>query len=97
MGGLIARSGHVQAYPAIRVDLRKQTADRADIVPANTNTPPKRMRGLGDLIAAGTKAIGIQPCGGCRKRQAALNRMVPFGKKESHGSEPKEHQPPTEH
>jgi hypothetical protein len=46
---------------------------------------PPKMRGLGDVIAAGTKAIGIQPCGGCKERQEALNKMVPFG-----NSEPKQ-------
>ena len=33
--------------------------------------------GLGDAIAAGTKAIGIQPCAPCQRRQAMLNRAVP--------------------
>lgn len=28
---------------------------------------------LGDRIAAATKAVGIKPCGGCKKRQAWLN------------------------
>jgi len=37
------------------------------------------MRGMGDLIALGTRAIGIKPCGGCKKRQVALNRALPFG------------------
>ena len=78
---------------------RKQ---RQPIQPQNRTPQTKeqqanRIRGLGDLIAAGTRAVGIRQCGGCKKRQAALNQMVPFGKKESHGSEPKEHQPPTEH
>lgn len=39
----------------------------------------RRLRGLGDLVAAATKAVGIKPCGGCQKRREALNRMVPFG------------------
>lgn len=34
--------------------------------------------GLGDVIASATKAVGIKPCGGCQKRQAALNKLVPF-------------------
>ena len=38
----------------------------------------KPWRGLGDVIASATKAIGIKPCGGCSKRQAALNKLVPF-------------------
>jgi len=37
------------------------------------------MTGLGDAIARVTMAVGIKPCGGCKKRQAALNRLVPFG------------------
>lgn len=39
----------------------------------------RESRGLGDTIAKLTKAVGIKPCGGCRKRQAALNAVVPYG------------------
>jgi len=35
-------------------------------------------RGLGDTIAKATKAVGIKPCGGCKKRQAALNKIFPY-------------------
>lgn len=35
-------------------------------------------RGLGDTIAKMTKAVGIKPCGGCKKRQAILNKAVPY-------------------
>lgn len=38
------------------------------------------LRGLGDVVAAVTSAVGITPCGGCKQRQEALNRAVPFGK-----------------
>jgi hypothetical protein len=34
--------------------------------------------GLGDVVAAATKAIGIKPCGGCQRRREALNKLVPF-------------------
>ena len=37
-----------------------------------------RSTGLGDTIAKATKAVGIKPCGGCKKRQAALNKIVPY-------------------
>lgn len=37
------------------------------------------MKGLGDLVAAITSAVGIKPCGGCKGRQETLNRAVPFG------------------
>jgi hypothetical protein len=33
--------------------------------------------GLGDTVAAVTTAAGIKPCGGCKKRQAALNKATP--------------------
>jgi hypothetical protein len=34
--------------------------------------------GLGDVIKRATYAIGIQPCGGCQKRAAALNNWMTF-------------------
>jgi hypothetical protein len=40
------------------------------------------MRGLGDAVAMVTTVIGIQPCVGCKERQAILNKLVPFGTKE---------------
>jgi hypothetical protein len=43
------------------------------------DAPANKLRGLGDVIAAATKAVGIKPCEPCRKRQEALNRLVPFG------------------
>jgi len=37
--------------------------------------------GLGDVVAAATKAVGIKPCGGCQERREALNKLLPFGDK----------------
>ena len=34
--------------------------------------------GLGDAIKHVTYAFGIQPCGGCERRAAALNRWFVF-------------------
>jgi hypothetical protein len=45
-----------------------------------------RLRGLGDVIAAATSAIGISPCAGCKERQEALNKLVPFENKETNGN-----------
>jgi len=42
----------------------------------------KRSRGLGDTIAKATKAVGIKPCGGCKKRQEWLNKKVPYKNKQ---------------
>lgn len=36
------------------------------------------VRGMGDIIAAATTAIGIKPCGGCKERQAKLNQLFPL-------------------
>lgn len=47
-------------------------------------------RGLGDTLARVIKAITfgkVSPCGGCAKRQEALNRLVPYKKGEPHATE----------
>jgi hypothetical protein len=32
--------------------------------------------GFGDVIARATRAVGIQPCGGCKARQQWLNQRL---------------------
>lgn len=55
----------------------------------DTAHPPHRVRlpgfintdeeiGLGDVVKSITYAVGIQPCGGCERRRAALNRWMVF-------------------
>ena len=39
---------------------------------------PVKSRGVGDTIAKVTKAVGIRPCGGCKKRQQWLNEALPY-------------------
>ena len=39
--------------------------------------------GLGDVIKRTTSYFGIQPCGGCGRRTAALNRWVVFTNRQS--------------
>jgi hypothetical protein len=34
--------------------------------------------GLGDVIKRATSYLGVQPCGGCKRRAAALNRWMVF-------------------
>jgi hypothetical protein len=43
---------------------------------------PKKIKGLGDVIATVTDALGIEPCDGCKKRQDSLNKLLPFGTKD---------------
>ena len=44
------------------------------------------MAGLGDVIARMTRVVGIKPCGGCKQRQEALNKLVPFENKDANGN-----------
>src|SRR5262245_52531668 len=37
--------------------------------------------GLGEVIKRATSAVGLQPCGGCTKRAALLNRWFVFSGK----------------
>ena len=42
---------------------------------------PTKSRGLGDTVAKAIHAVSggrIKPCGGCKKRQAKLNKLVPY-------------------
>ena len=41
----------------------------------NDSTP---CRGLGDTVAKMTSKAGIKPCSGCKKRQAKLNKLIPY-------------------
>lgn len=54
--------------------LAKYRAKPAIIMPVAV----QRSRGVGDTIARITTAVGIKPCGGCAKRQAALNKMFSY-------------------
>lgn len=38
----------------------------------------KQAKGMGDVIKAGTTAVGIKQCGQCKKRQEKLNKALPF-------------------
>jgi hypothetical protein len=39
-------------------------------------TPKMPSRGLGDVIAKVTNAVGIKSCGGCKSRQKQLNKVL---------------------
>lgn len=43
---------------------------------------PKKIKGLGDVVATVTDALGIEQCEGCKQRQDKLNKLVPFGTKD---------------
>lgn len=50
-------------------------------MPGKTITRAERLArrpiGLGTAIKTITAAIGIKPCGGCRRRSDSLDKMVP--------------------
>ena len=35
-------------------------------------------RGFGDTVAKVTKFFGVEPCAGCKERQDALNKVIPY-------------------
>ncbi|HTS67996.1 MAG TPA: hypothetical protein VMO17_03355 [Terriglobia bacterium] len=61
----------------------KNDAQEAERQPHRVRLPGfliEREIGLGDAIKRVTYAMGIQACGGCEKRAAALNRWVHFSR-----------------
>lgn len=65
-------------------------------LPSDSETrTPRRVRlpgftgendtGLGDAIGRATHAMGITPCGGCRRRAHALNQRVVISGRRRHG------------
>ena len=60
---------------------------------ADPSDPPRRVRlpgfiadeeiGLGDVIKRATSYFGMQTCGGCEGRAAALNRWMIFTNRQS--------------
>ncbi len=73
----------------------KKTSGRGSVVVKEDNgtATPHRVRlpgfvtddeiGLGDAIRRTTTYLGIQPCGGCEGRVAALNRWLVFSRRSS--------------
>lgn len=46
--------------------------------PPRRNCPAAKSRGLGDTIAKITHKLGLRKCGGCKRRQAKLNELIPY-------------------
>jgi len=55
-----------------------QNGDQWTIDVEHPDYPAAKSRGLGDTVAKITKAVGIKPCGGCKKRQKKLNEWFPY-------------------
>jgi hypothetical protein len=53
-----------------------ENVDGDEILEALADSRRKSRLRLGDALAAVTKALGIEPCGACRERQARLNRLL---------------------
>ena len=84
----VSRDGNMTDPPLLgrgssppRVTRSQTGSDQA--LPASSNPPRAKWRGVGDVIAAATNAVGIKSCGGCKARQAKLNALLPFS-----GSDP---------
>lgn len=55
--------------------------ERGDVPCIIHNRKVQKVRGLGDVVAAMTTAIGLKPCRGCRRRQRKLNKLFGMMKK----------------
>jgi len=53
----------------------RDSGNPSEIEPGQDSSPS---RGFGDTIAKLTSKAGIKPCGGCKKRQELLNKMMPY-------------------
>jgi hypothetical protein len=67
-------------------DLKFNENGTVDVLSFTPNPPKPKWTGLGDVVASATSAVGIKPCGGCKQRQEALNKLVPFENKETNGN-----------
>jgi hypothetical protein len=76
---------HRDAYLLKRVSYQFQGERRTrcfrvldgELSPVECPPAPEPPPGIGDAVAAATSAAGIKPCGACKRRQAALNRLTP--------------------
>lgn len=71
-------------FPKLNSDGLWQCSQCRWAYPLKSDKPPRRncpkapSRGLGDTIVKITRFLGIKKCGGCRKRQKKLNKLVPY-------------------
>lgn len=58
------------------------TIERSSKTPEDYDINSKPSRGLGDTAKRLLQKVGIKSqCGGCKKRQAALNQLIPYKQK----------------
>ncbi len=80
----LSRNGDFANPPLLDGGVSQKAAERparrSNPSPSPAPSEPAKggWRGLGDVVASVTSAVGIKPCGGCGKRREALNRLVPF-------------------
>ena len=58
-------------------DLKRLRTEKRPDIPIS----PNKSRGLGDTVAKVIHTVSrgkIRPCGGCKKRQKLLNKLVPY-------------------
>jgi len=76
-GLIVSIPSEQTALDLLALPEEKLTSQQKEVVAVLRVRRPSK--GLGDTIAKVTEAVGIKPCGGCKKRQARLNKLVPYG------------------
>lgn len=61
--------------------MKKKLSDSVNELRQAVQQTAQPARGLGDVVAKATQAVGLKPCQSCKKRQEWLNKKVPFGPK----------------
>jgi len=72
----IGQDGDVHFYRCRHCGHKRESRYPPELL--HRNCPKAPSRGLGDTVAKLTKAFGIKPCGGCKKRQKKLNEWFPY-------------------
>ena len=57
----------------------EMTPKLARLNPRHQCPAGRRSRGVGDVVARATRAVGVKPCAPCKQRQQALNFLLPAG------------------
>lgn len=56
---------------------RERMQQLVEARPPENSRETQKVRGLGDVVAKVTKAVGIQPCAPCERRRQWMNKYFP--------------------
>ena len=75
------RLSHMEVNDVPRAKHNDGTSEQSEVAAYRVRLPrfiTDEEIGLGDVLKRATSYFGIRPCGGCKRRAAALNRRIVF-------------------